>query len=279
MTSSTESLPVGFSFTKTIHRTPYAEISPSRPELSQAGKTVLITGGHTGIGYAIARAFAQAEAERIVIVGRRSDLVTSAVSRLGAQFPEVQVSGRVCDVSDLSSVDTLWEDLAKEDIIVDVAVLNAAKVSTAPILDSGRDAVWSEYVLHVRTNLDFAERLYKQPNAKDRRKVGTHNPLTGVSMTRLTSLQALVNLSSLAIHDTQLTGNQPSYGASKNAGTMLLQRIAKDVPPEDLQIVSYHPGGIFTELAEQVGLTRDDPRWDEGMLAALCAYMKAISTP
>lgn len=279
MTSSTESLPVGFSFTKTVHRTPYAEISPSRPELSQAGKMVLITGGHTGIGYAIARAFAQANAERIVIVGRRSDLVTSAASRLGAQFPEVQVSGRVCDVSDLSSVDTLWEDLAKEDIIVDVAVLNAAKVSTAPILDSGRDAVWSEYVLHVRTNLDFAERLYKQPNAKGRRKVGTHNPLTGVSMTRLTGLQALVNLSSLAIHDTQLTGNQPSYGASKNAGTMLLQRIAKDVPPEDLQIVSYHPGGIFTELAEQVGLTRDDHRWDEGMLAVLCASRKAGSTP
>lgn len=109
--------------------------------------------------------------------------------------------------------------------------------------------------------------------------LGTHNPLTGVSMTRLTGLQALVNLSSLAIHDTQLTGNQPSYGASKNAGTMLLQRIAKDVPPEDLQIVSYHPGGIFTELAEQVGLFRDDPRWDEGMLAILCAYMKAVSIP
>lgn len=179
MTSSTESLPVGFSFTKTVHRTPYAEISPSRPELSQAGKTVLITGGHTGIGYAIARAFAQANAERIIVVGRRSDLVTSAASRLGAQFPEVQVSGRVCDVSELSSVDTLWEDLAKDDLIVDVAVLNAAKVSTAPILDSGRDAVWSEYVLHVRTNLDFAERLYKQPNARGRRKVGTHNPLTG----------------------------------------------------------------------------------------------------
>lgn len=90
-------------------------------------------------------------------------------------------------------------------------------------------------------------------------------------MTRLTDPQALVNLSSLAIHNIQLTGNQPSYGASKSAGTMLLQRIAKDVPPEDLQIVSFHPGGVFTELAEQVGMSRDDPRWDEGMLAVFCA--------
>lgn len=94
---------------------------------------------------------------------------------------------------------------------------------------------------------------------------------TTLPMTRLTRPQALVNLSSLAIHNIQLTGNQPSYGASKSAGTMLLQRIAKDVPPEDLQIVSFHPGGVFTELAEQVGMSRDDPRWDEGMLAVFCA--------
>lgn len=172
--SSTDSLPIGFSFTKTIHRTPYPEISPSRPELSHAEKTVLITGGHTGIGYAIARAFAQASAERIIIVGRRADLVTSAASRLKAQFPKVQTLGRVCDVSDLGSADALWEELAKDDIVVDVVVLNAAKLSTEPILEVGRDAVWSEYLLNVRTNLHFAERLYKQPNAKGRRRVGTH---------------------------------------------------------------------------------------------------------
>lgn len=179
MASSTDSLPIGFSFTKTVHRAPYPEISPLRPELSQAGKTVLITGGHTGIGHAIARAFAQANADRIIIVGRRANLVTSAASRLRAQFPEVQVSGRVCDVSDLASADTLWEELAKENTFVDVVVLNAAKLSTQPILEVGRDAVWSEYLLNVRANLDFAERLYKQPNARGRRKVGNINIMKG----------------------------------------------------------------------------------------------------
>lgn len=47
---------------------------------------------------------------------------------------------------------------------------------------------------------------------------------------------------------------------------MLVQQIAKDVPPEELQIVSYHPGGIFTELAEHAGFKKDDPRWDDGKL-------------
>lgn len=50
---------------------------------------------------------------------------------------------------------------------------------------------------------------------------------------------------------------------------MLLQRIAKDVSPDDLQIISFHPGGIFTELAEKAGFGPDDPRWDEGLSSLL----------
>ncbi|KAL0933802.1 short chain dehydrogenase [Colletotrichum truncatum] len=223
MSSSLESLSVGFSFTKTVHRTPYPAISPFRDELSQTGKTVLITGGHTGIGFAIARAFAKADARRIIIVARRSSVVNSAASLLGTEFPK--------------------QSLSKEDIFVDVLVLNAAKLSTQPILESGRDAVWSEYLLNTRTTLDFTERLYRQANSKGRRK-------------------AVVNLSSMSIHDTKLTGNQPSYGASKSAGTMLLQRIAKDVLPDDLQILSYHPGGVYTELMEKAGASRDAYPWD-----------------
>ncbi|CAH0022209.1 unnamed protein product [Clonostachys rhizophaga] len=244
MASSIESLSPGFSFTKTVHRAAYPEISPLRPELSQAGKTVLITGGHTGIGLAIARAFSQASAERVIIVARRQSVVESAVSRLGLEFQETTVIGRVCDVSNLDAVDNLWQSLATEDIHVDVVVLNAAKLSAQPILNVGRDAVWGEYLLNTRVNLDFTERLYKQLNSKGRQKV-------------------LINLSSMAIHDTRLTGNQPSYGASKSAGTMLLQRIAKDVSPEDLQIISYHPGGVYTELAEAAGISRDEHQWDD----------------
>lgn len=50
---------------------------------------------------------------------------------------------------------------------------------------------------------------------------------------------------------------------------MLVQQIAKDVAPEELQMVSYHPGGVFTELAEQAGFKKDDPRWDNGKLHTL----------
>ncbi|KAJ6085031.1 hypothetical protein N7499_004660 [Penicillium canescens] len=234
--SSSVTLPPGFAFTPKHLTVP--------PRALQAGKTVLITGGHTGIGYAIARAFAQASAKAVIIIGRRDNLVASAASCLSSEFPSTQTLGRCCDVVDLVSVDRLWKDLANESIFIDIVVLNAAKLSARPILDLGRDTVWEEYIINVRTHLDFIERLYRQPGAEGRQK-------------------ALINLASVAIHKSKLTGDYPSYGATKSAGTMLVQQIAKDVPPEELQMVSYYPGGIFTELAEHAGFEKDDPRWDD----------------
>ena len=145
-------------------------ISPHRAELSQKGKTVLITGGHTGIGFPISRAFSQAGADKIIIVGRRDDLVASAASRLASEF-STQVVGRACDIVDLASVEQLWKDLAIDGTLVDVLVLNAGKVTMQPILNIGRDTAWGDYFLHVRSNLDFVKKFFKQPGAENRPKV------------------------------------------------------------------------------------------------------------
>jgi 3-oxoacyl-[acyl-carrier protein] reductase len=45
-------------------------------------RTVLVTGGGTGIGYAIAEAFVAA-GDRVVITGRRADVLADACARLG----------------------------------------------------------------------------------------------------------------------------------------------------------------------------------------------------
>lgn len=59
--------------------------------------------------------------------------------------------------------------------------------------------------------------------------------------------------------------DRPTYGLTKNAGTLLLQQIAKDVASDDMQVVSFHPGGVYTESARREGY-EDTGNFDHGML-------------
>lgn len=241
----------GSKLTETFHVGPYPAISPLRPELSQAGKTVVITGGSMGIGYAIAQAFVLAGAAKIIILARRADAVAKAVASLTkeaqAQGSKTLIIGHPCDVGSAASVAELWGQLAGEGTIVDVLILNAAAVAPQKsILDIGTARIWEDYNVNVRGQLDMTERFYKQTGKGDNR------PLY------------LVHVSTLCIHDWTLGATYPGYGMTKNAGALALQTVAQDVLPADMQVVNYHPGAIFTESAERNGFTRESLNWHDG---------------
>jgi short-subunit dehydrogenase len=151
---------------RTLHHAEYPAISPLRPELSKAGKTVLIAGGSTGIGFAIARAFVRAKAARVILLGRREAVVKESAAKLAAEVVDkaaTTVVPLVCDVVNLAESAKLWDSLKKDGIFVDVLVLNAATFGEPkPILEAGLASVWGAFEVNVRMLLDFAERFYKQ---------------------------------------------------------------------------------------------------------------------
>jgi NAD(P)-dependent dehydrogenase (short-subunit alcohol dehydrogenase family) len=73
----------------------------------------------------------------------------------------------------------------------------------------------------------------------------------------------LINVSTAAIHNFK-TAPLPNYSLAKNAQTLLLQLVADETSPEEMQIVSFHPGAILSEAAEKYGLTKDSLAWDNG---------------
>jgi len=83
---------------------------------------ILITGGGTGIGAAMARAFADAGAE-VVIAGR-----TEAALREVADGHS-RIRWRTVDVTDAESVEALFEGLGP----LDVVIANAGAASSAPL--------------------------------------------------------------------------------------------------------------------------------------------------
>lgn len=72
----------------------------------------------------------------------------------------------------------------------------------------------------------------------------------------------------MAIHNFDVAAPFPNYSASKSAGTILVQQIAKSVSPDDLQTLSFHPGAIFTGAVEKAGFTRTTLNWDDGKCIA-----------
>jgi NAD(P)-dependent dehydrogenase (short-subunit alcohol dehydrogenase family) len=174
--------------TPTIHKAPYDAIAPTRPELRQAERTILITGGGTGAGFAIAQAFIRALASTIVIVGRRTQVLQAAQSRLCAAAQaagtNTKIITRQCDVSKEAEIDTLWKWFDGERIVVDVYVANAAAFSEpVGMLDLGVKKVWEMMETNSKGPMEMAERFVKQPNTDGRQKASIGSSLSQTSCT------------------------------------------------------------------------------------------------
>jgi NAD(P)-dependent dehydrogenase (short-subunit alcohol dehydrogenase family) len=90
-------------------------------------KVALVTGGSSGIGFAIARKMA-ALGMRVIIAGRRQDALDRAVSELGEN-----VSGIVVDVSSPTSLETLFSQIRSDFGRIDTLVANAGGGVHAPL--------------------------------------------------------------------------------------------------------------------------------------------------
>lgn len=159
--------------TKTVHRKAYPAVSPNRPELSQTGRVVLITGGGTGVGFAIAQSFVRASAAMVIIIGRRQSILETAASRLEAVAKGVgtmtKIITRAADMVKLEDIEALWNHLAAQNINVDVLVNSAAKFTDPkPLLELGADEVWSQIEVNAKAPLYLTEKFCAQKSDKQR---------------------------------------------------------------------------------------------------------------
>ncbi|KAJ3546381.1 hypothetical protein NM208_g2024 [Fusarium decemcellulare] len=226
------------SFTKTWHNKPYAAIDPTRPELSASGKFVVVTGGGTGIGKAIAIAFAQAGAKTVAILGRRQEKLKAASSEIAqnASVADFEALFEVADISKRASLDTAVASLVKKatGAKVDILVSNAG-ISMDPGSVKGYDE--DEFRRGLELNV-----------------VGAFNTIQSFAPVLATSAHVF-NTSSGIAHISPVP-EMWAYATTKAAVIKVFDYLQEQYP--EWHVVQIQPGVIATELNTQFNVTSQD---------------------
>lgn len=232
-------MPSFVSFTSNWHSAPSARISPSRPELSAAGRTVVVTGGGTGIGKAIAKAFAQAGASLVAILGRREDKLRQATKEISDSVfgTKPTVIFKVADLNDREAVGKAMSEIAGESSgKIDVLVPNAGDlVNPAPIVDTDVHDFMKAFDYNVRLPMNAIKAFL--PYASEGAIV--------------------LNISSGIAHMDPVPGLS-AHAASKVAGVKFLDYVQIEHP--DLHVVNIQPGAVETEMSHKAGRSGKDDR-------------------
>jgi meso-butanediol dehydrogenase / (S,S)-butanediol dehydrogenase / diacetyl reductase len=183
-------------------------------------RAVIVTGGGTGIGAAVARALT-AGGDQVAVVGRRAGVLAAVAAQTGA----VDV---VCDVSDPSAVTACVDAVAGRFGRLDGLVLNAGIMLAGGVADLP-PADW-DAMLAVNLTGAFHMARAALPHLLARRG-------------------AIVSVASVAA--LRAASGMGGYAVTKAGLTMLTQSLAVDHAHEGLRANVVCPGWTITEMADE----------------------------
>lgn len=186
-------------------------------------KTVVVTGGNKGIGYAIAERFG-IEGANVIIASFEPQIVEAAEKLCSAGYRAISV---VCDVTDRDAVVKMYDRCDDEFGTVDVSVQNAGVITIAKVEDLTEEE-WDAN-LNVNTKGAF---LCCQEAIRRMRKSGRGGKL--------------INMASGQARDGFIY--TPHYAASKYGIVGMTQSLAKEVALEGITVNAICPGIIKTDM-------------------------------
>jgi NAD(P)-dependent dehydrogenase (short-subunit alcohol dehydrogenase family) len=209
-----------------------------------ADETVIVTGGSSGIGRAVARRFGAAGA-RVLIADVREDPKEESAGPTHELIEDAGGEARFVetDVSDPEQVGAVVE-AARDFGGVDVMVNNAGVFRGAPLVDLDTEVFDALYGINVRGV--FAGCRAAARDMLDREEPGS-----------------IVNTASISSELAQ--GGHAAYDATKGAVMMLTRVAAMELAPEDIRVNAVAPGPIRTGIGS--GDEAPDPDVDRTMEA------------
>jgi NADP-dependent 3-hydroxy acid dehydrogenase YdfG len=190
------------------------------------GKTALVTGGGSGIGLAVARAFLQ-EGARVAITGRNEGKLRQAAEGLGAGD---RLMFHAADVSEPAQVERLVRDLTSRHGGIDILVNNAGTNVKERTMRQLTPETWQ---LLIRSNLDGAFYCI--------------HAVLPLMLARRDGV--IVNISSVAGKRASPLGGA-AYAAAKFGVTALGLCLAAEEKDSGVRISNIYPGEVDTPILE-----------------------------
>ncbi|KAM0254685.1 hypothetical protein ACHAQJ_006535 [Trichoderma viride] len=220
------------SWTKVWHSEPYPAISPTRPELSSAGRVVVVTGGGSGIGAAIADAFARAGSEKIAIISRTQSRLDKTKADIEAKNPHTKVLAVAADITKEIDINNAFDKIEEAFGKIDVYVSNSGWMSTnSKVAESDAAEWWQGFETNVLGAFLSFKAFHKHAALK-----GAH----------------ILNVDSGIAHMPALPSGISAYASSKAAATKLFDYIAVEYP--EYHVVNIQPGVVESDLNRKSGV-------------------------
>ena len=187
--------------------------------MKPTGNTILITGGTSGIGLALAQALV-AQGNQVIIAGRRQALLDAAV----AATPSLQTLA--LDVSDTAALPQMAADLVARFPALNVLINNAGIMVAEDILSAAdgtaEATITTNLLAPIQLTAALLPHLRQQPNAT------VVNVTSGLSFVPLAST--------------------PTYSATKAALHSYTQSLRHQLRGTSVQVLELAPPAVQTDL-------------------------------
>lgn len=193
-----------------------------------AGKTAVVTGAGRGIGYAIARRFAE-EGAKVVLISRNPASCEGAAEEINREVPG-SCKAFPCDVADAAAVEACVKEISAEFPAIDILVNNAG-ITKDGLLMRMKEADWDAVI---NTNLKSAFLFVK----------ALQRVLMKSPAGRIINMSSIVGIS----------GNpgQANYAASKAGVIGFTKSVAQELAGRKVTCNAIAPGFIATEMTDAI---------------------------
>ena len=196
--------------------------------LRLSGKKALVTGGSSGIGFAVAQAFVE-EGAQVVISGRTTNNLDEATRTLGSNCVAVEV-----DVKSVKQIESLFNKVSKHFDGLDIVVANAG-IASPVLMESTTEALFDEMVMTNFKGTYFTVQK-SLPHLNE-----------GASVILISSAVGQLGVPGLSI-----------YGATKAAVRALSRSFSAELIDQNVRVNTLSPGPIDTPIFTKMGVPPDE---------------------